>query len=87
MAEKLDFFRRPRPGSYGSNCNWGHRSRGTNKGATICAVAANGVAALFKGRCFACNQQGHRKSECLENVKGKGEAEQQKQTKQQGNAG
>ncbi|CAI7730199.1 unnamed protein product [Closterium sp. NIES-53] len=24
MAEKLEFFRRPRPGSYGSNNNWGH---------------------------------------------------------------
>ncbi|CAI7748394.1 unnamed protein product [Closterium sp. NIES-53] len=24
MAEKLEFFRRPRPGSYGSNSNWGH---------------------------------------------------------------
>ncbi|CAI7904062.1 unnamed protein product [Closterium sp. NIES-54] len=39
MAEKLDFFRRPRSGSYGSNRNWGHRSRGINEGATIHAVA------------------------------------------------
>ncbi|CAI7920847.1 unnamed protein product [Closterium sp. NIES-54] len=87
MAEKLDFFRRPRPGSYGNNSNWGHRSRGTNEHATICDVAANAAAAPFKGRCFACNRPGHRKSECPENAKGKGEAEQQKQTKQQGNTG
>ncbi|CAI7904759.1 unnamed protein product [Closterium sp. NIES-53] len=87
MAEKLDFFRRPRLGSYGSNSNWGHRSRGTNEGATIHAVAANAAVAPFKGRCFACNRPGHRKSECPENAKGKGEAEQQKQTKRQGNAG
>ncbi|CAI5471982.1 unnamed protein product [Closterium sp. Yama58-4] len=87
MAEKLDFFSRPRPGSYSSSSNWGHRSRGTNEGATIRAVAANAAAAPFKGRCFACNRPGHRKSECPENAKGKGEAEQQKQTKQQGNAG
>ncbi|CAI7838135.1 unnamed protein product [Closterium sp. NIES-53] len=87
MAEKLDFFRRPCPGSYGSNNNWGHQSRGMNKGATIRAVVANAAAAPFKGRCFACNQPGHRKSECPENAKGKGEAKQQKQTKQQGNAG
>ncbi|CAI7745020.1 unnamed protein product [Closterium sp. NIES-54] len=46
MAEKLDFFRRPRPGSDGSNSNWGHRSRGTNEGAMIRAVAANAAAAL-----------------------------------------
>ncbi|CAI7838902.1 unnamed protein product [Closterium sp. NIES-53] len=87
MAEKLDFFCRPRPGSYGSNSNWGHRSRGANEGATIRAVAANATATPFKGRCFACNRPGHRTSECPENAKGKGEAEQQKQTKQQGNAG
>ncbi|CAI7896153.1 unnamed protein product [Closterium sp. NIES-54] len=35
MAEKLDFFHRPRLGSYGSNSNWGHRSRGTNEGTMI----------------------------------------------------
>ncbi|CAI7890176.1 unnamed protein product [Closterium sp. NIES-54] len=87
MAKKLDFFRQPRPGSYGSNNNWGHRSRGTNEGATIRAIAMNATATPFKGRCFACNRPGHRKSECPENAKGKGEAEQQKQTKQQGNAG
>ncbi|CAI7871158.1 unnamed protein product [Closterium sp. NIES-53] len=87
MAEKLDFFRRARPGSYGSSNNWGHRSRGTNEGATIRAVAANAAAAPFKGYCFACNRPGHRKSECPENAKGKGEAEQQTQTKEQGNAG
>ncbi|CAI7782903.1 unnamed protein product [Closterium sp. NIES-53] len=69
------------------NSNWGHRSHGTNEGATIRAIAANVAAALFKGRCFACNRPGHRNSECPENAKGKGEAEQQKQTKQQGNAG
>ncbi|CAI7896547.1 unnamed protein product [Closterium sp. NIES-54] len=87
MAEKLDFFCQPRPGSYRSNSNWGHRSHGTNEGATIRAVAANAAAAPFKGRCFVCNRQGHRKSEFPESVKGKGEAEQKKQTKQQGNAG
>ncbi|CAI7925663.1 unnamed protein product [Closterium sp. NIES-54] len=87
MAEKLDLFRRPRPGSYGSCSIWGHRSRGTNEGATIRAVAANAAAAPFKGRCFTCNRPGHRKSECPENAKGKGESEQEKQTKQQGNAG
>ncbi|CAI7834706.1 unnamed protein product [Closterium sp. NIES-54] len=76
MAEKLDFFHRPCPGSYGSNSNWGHQSRGMNKGATIRAVVANAAAAPFKGRCFACNQPGHRKSECPENAKGKGEAKQ-----------
>ncbi|CAI7907898.1 unnamed protein product [Closterium sp. NIES-54] len=81
MAEKLDFFRRPRPGSYGSNSNSRHRSRGTNEGATIRAVAANAAAAPFKGRYFACNRPGHHKSECPENAKGKGEAGQQKQTK------
>ncbi|CAI7867101.1 unnamed protein product [Closterium sp. NIES-54] len=81
MAEKLDFFRKPRQGFYGSNNNWGHRSRGTNEG------AMNAAAPQFKGRCFAFNRPGHRKIECLENAKGKGEAEQQKQTKQQGNAG
>ncbi|CAI7811362.1 unnamed protein product [Closterium sp. NIES-54] len=61
MAEKLDFFRRPRPESYGSNSNWGHRSLGTNEGATIRAVTANAAAAPFKGRFFACNRPGHRK--------------------------
>ncbi|CAI7785001.1 unnamed protein product [Closterium sp. NIES-54] len=39
MAKKLDFFRRSRPRSYGINSNWGHRSRGTNEGATIRVVA------------------------------------------------
>ncbi|CAI7878589.1 unnamed protein product [Closterium sp. NIES-54] len=87
MAEKLDFFRRLGPGSYGSNSNWGHRSRGTNEGATICAVAANAATTPFKGRCFACNRPGHRIRERPENAKGKGEAEQQRQAKQQGNAG
>ncbi|CAI7905291.1 unnamed protein product [Closterium sp. NIES-54] len=87
MVEKLYFFRRPRPGSYGSSSNWGHRSRGTNEGATIRAVAANAASTPFKGRYFMCNQPGHRKSVCLEIAKGKGEAEEQKQTKQQGNAG
>ncbi|CAI7796319.1 unnamed protein product [Closterium sp. NIES-54] len=87
MAEKLDFFCRPRSKSYRRNNNWGHRSHGTNEGATIRAVAANATAAPFKKRCIACNRLGHRKSECPENAEGKGEAEQQKQTKQQGNAG
>ncbi|CAI7891383.1 unnamed protein product [Closterium sp. NIES-53] len=82
MAEKLDFFRQLRLGSYGSNSNWGHRSHGTNEAATIHDVAANAAAAPFKGCCFACNRPGHRKSECPENAKGKGEAEQQEQTKQ-----
>ncbi|CAI7816375.1 unnamed protein product [Closterium sp. NIES-53] len=86
MAEKLDFFCRPRPGSYGSS-NWGRRPRGTNEGATIRAVTTNAAAAPFKGRCFECNQPGHRNSECPENAKREGEAEQQKQTKQQGNTG
>ncbi|CAI7922480.1 unnamed protein product, partial [Closterium sp. NIES-53] len=85
MAEKLNFFRRPRPGSFGSNNNWGHQSRGMNEGTTIRADTANSAAALFKGRCFACNRPRHRQSECPENAKGKGEDEQQKQTKQQGN--
>ncbi|CAI7854284.1 unnamed protein product [Closterium sp. NIES-54] len=30
MADKLDFFRRPRPGSYRSSSNWENRSRGMN---------------------------------------------------------
>ncbi|CAI7881269.1 unnamed protein product [Closterium sp. NIES-54] len=87
MAEKLDFLRRPRSGSYGNNSSWGHQLRGTNEHATIRAVAMNVVAAPFKGRCFAYNRLRHRKSECPENAKGKGEAEQQKQTKQQGDIG
>ncbi|CAI7884936.1 unnamed protein product [Closterium sp. NIES-54] len=72
MAEKLDFFRRPRPGSYGSSSNWGHRSRGTNEGAMIRAVTVNAATAPFKGRCFVRNQPGHCKSECPETLRERG---------------
>ncbi|CAI7856741.1 unnamed protein product [Closterium sp. NIES-54] len=65
-----------RPGLNHNNSNWGHRSHGTNEHAKIRAVAANAAAAPFKGRSFACNRPGHRKSEYLENTQGKGEAEQ-----------
>ncbi|CAI7880363.1 unnamed protein product [Closterium sp. NIES-54] len=59
LAEKIDILRRPRPGFY-----YGQRSRGLAEHATVHAVAVNAAAAPIKGRCFACNRPGHRKSEC-----------------------
>ncbi|CAI5476697.1 unnamed protein product [Closterium sp. Yama58-4] len=80
LAEKIDILRRPRPGSY-----YGHRPRGPVEHATVHAVATNAAAAPFKGRCFACNRPGHRKSECPEELRRRG-AEQGRESQRQGNA-
>ncbi|CAI7860608.1 unnamed protein product [Closterium sp. NIES-53] len=80
LAEKIDILRRPRPGFY-----YGQRSRGPAEHATVHAVAANASAAPFKGRCFASNRPGHRKSECLEELRRRG-AEQGRESQRRGNA-
>ncbi|CAI7885977.1 unnamed protein product [Closterium sp. NIES-53] len=80
LAEKIDILRQPRPGS----CH-GHRPRGPIEHATIHAVAANAVAAPFKGRCFACNRPGHRKIECPKELRRQG-AEQGRESQRQGNS-
>ncbi|CAI7780092.1 unnamed protein product [Closterium sp. NIES-53] len=67
LAEKIDILRRPIPGFY-----YGQRSWGPAEHATVHAVAANAAAAPFKGRCFACNRPGHRKSECPEELRRRG---------------
>ncbi|CAI7893556.1 unnamed protein product [Closterium sp. NIES-53] len=67
LAEKIDILRRPRPGSY-----YGQRPRGPIEHATVHVVATNAAAAPFKGRCFACNRSGHRKSECPEELRRRG---------------
>ncbi|CAI7783941.1 unnamed protein product [Closterium sp. NIES-53] len=61
LAEKIDILQRPRPGSY-----YGQRPWGPIEHAIVHAVASNAAASPFKGRCFACNWPGHRKSECPE---------------------
>ncbi|CAI7900750.1 unnamed protein product [Closterium sp. NIES-53] len=80
LAEKIDILRQPRPESY-----YGHRPRGPIEHATVHAVAANVAAAPLKGRCFACNKPGHRKSECHEELRCQG-AEQGRESQRQGNA-
>ncbi|CAI7894354.1 unnamed protein product [Closterium sp. NIES-53] len=80
LAEKIDILQRPRPGSY-----YGQRPRGTIEHATVHVVATNAVAAPFKGRCFACNRPGHRKSECPEELRRRG-TEQGRQSQRPGNA-
>ncbi|CAI7753758.1 unnamed protein product [Closterium sp. NIES-54] len=67
LAEKIDILRRPRPGFY-----HGQRPRGPIEHATVHAAATNAAAAPFKGRCFACNRPGHRKSECPEELRRRG---------------
>ncbi|CAI7865298.1 unnamed protein product [Closterium sp. NIES-53] len=80
LAKKIDILRRPRPGFY-----YGQRFRGPAEHATVRAIAANAAAVPFKGRCFACNRLGHRKSECPEELRRRG-AEQGKESQRQGNA-
>ncbi|CAI7798749.1 unnamed protein product [Closterium sp. NIES-53] len=80
LAEKIDILRRPRPGFYHRQ-----RSRGLAEHATVDTVAANVVATPFKGRCFACNRPGHRKSECPEELRRCG-AEHGRESQRQGNA-
>ncbi|CAI7747103.1 unnamed protein product [Closterium sp. NIES-53] len=80
LAEKIDILRRPRPGSY-----YGQRPRGPLEHATIHAVATNAAATPFKGRCFACNRPGHRKSECPEELRRHG-TEQGRESQRPGNA-
>ncbi|CAI7817328.1 unnamed protein product [Closterium sp. NIES-53] len=80
LAEKIDILRRSRPGSY-----YGQRPRGTIEHATVHAVATNAAAAPFKGRCFACNRLGHRKSECPEELRRRG-TEQGRESQRLGNA-
>ncbi|CAI7862921.1 unnamed protein product [Closterium sp. NIES-53] len=67
LAEKIDILRRPRPGSY-----YGQRPRGPIENSTVHAVATYAAATPFKGRCFACNRPGHRKSECPEELRHRG---------------
>ncbi|CAI7796287.1 unnamed protein product [Closterium sp. NIES-54] len=80
LAEKIDILRRPRPGSY-----YGQRPRGPIEHATVHAVATNAAATPFKGRCFACNRPGHRKSECPEELRQRG-TEQGRESQRPGNA-
>ncbi|CAI7745807.1 unnamed protein product [Closterium sp. NIES-53] len=80
LAKNIDILRRPRPGLYYGQC-----SRGPAKHTTVHAAAANAAAAPFKGRCFACNRPGHRKSECPEELRRRG-AEQGRDSQRQGNA-
>ncbi|CAI7758453.1 unnamed protein product [Closterium sp. NIES-53] len=80
LAEKIDILRRLRPGSY-----YGQRPRGPTEHATVHAVATNAAAAPFKGRCFACNRPGHRKSECPEDLRRRG-TEQGRASQRPGNA-
>ncbi|CAI7806543.1 unnamed protein product [Closterium sp. NIES-53] len=80
LAEKIDILRRPRPGSY-----YGQRPRGPTEHATVHAVATNATATPFKGRCFACNRPGHRKTECLEELRCRG-TEQGRESQRPGNA-
>ncbi|CAI7774885.1 unnamed protein product [Closterium sp. NIES-54] len=80
LADKIDILRRPRPGSY-----YGQRPRGPTEHATVHAVATNAAAAPFKGRCFACNKPGHRKSECPEELRRRG-TEQGRESQRLGNA-
>ncbi|CAI7849670.1 unnamed protein product [Closterium sp. NIES-53] len=63
IVEKIDISRRSRLGFY-----YGQRSRGPAEHATVHAIAANAAATPVKGRCVACNLQGHRKSECPEEL-------------------
>ncbi|CAI7883062.1 unnamed protein product [Closterium sp. NIES-54] len=79
LAEKIDILRRPRSGSY-----YGHCLRGPTEDATIHAVAANAAAAASKGRYFACNRPGHRKSECPEEQRRR-RAEKGRDSQRQGN--
>ncbi|CAI7861468.1 unnamed protein product [Closterium sp. NIES-54] len=80
FAEKIDILRRPRPGFY-----YGQRSQGPAEHTTVHTVASYAAAAPFKGRCFACNMPGHRKSECPEEPRRRG-AEQRRESQRQGNA-
>ncbi|CAI7887294.1 unnamed protein product [Closterium sp. NIES-53] len=80
LVEKIDILRRPRPGSY-----YGQRPRGPTEHATVHTVATNAAAAPFKGRCFACNRPGHRKSECPEELRRRG-TEQGRESQRPGNA-
>ncbi|CAI7758874.1 unnamed protein product [Closterium sp. NIES-53] len=80
LAEKIDILRRPRPRSY-----YGQRPRGPIEHATVYVVVTNAAAAPFKGRCFACNRPGHRKSECLEELRRCG-TEQRRDSQRPGNA-
>ncbi|CAI7876618.1 unnamed protein product [Closterium sp. NIES-54] len=80
LAEKIDILRRPRLGSY-----YGQRPRGPIEHATVHAVPTNAAAAPFKGRCFACNRPGHRKSECPEELMRRG-TEQGRESQRPGNA-
>ncbi|CAI7787961.1 unnamed protein product [Closterium sp. NIES-53] len=80
LAEKIDILRQPRPGSY-----YGQRPRAPIEHAVVHFVATNAAAAPFKGRCFACNRPGHRKSECPEELRHRG-TEQGRESQRPGNA-
>ncbi|CAI7794666.1 unnamed protein product [Closterium sp. NIES-53] len=80
LAEKIDILRQPRPGSY-----YGQRPRGPIEHATVHAIATNAAAAPLKGRCFACNRPGHRKSKCPEELWRRG-TEQGRESQRPGNA-